>query len=118
MSTTRPGLRLPVMAMSLVVPFRALQEGAKDEDVAAFLRRHVGPASGLLSWSGMSGQDLQEHAERLLDQYGIVEGSDYAACCGMGGPFVSHPSIRFEAPYREYRPWFAYLVEDDPRRYS
>lgn len=98
--------------MSLVVPFRALQEGAKDADVAAFMRRHVGPASGLLSWSAMSGGELQERADMLAEEFGLQEGLDYAVVDGLGGPVIEHPLVRLDAPEREYRPWFAYLVEE------
>ena len=111
MSTTKPGLQLPVMAMSLVVPVAAFhnQPGCLGE----FLRKWVRHPSGLVNFSAMSGGDLQKQADALHDHLGLTEGVDYAAIDGMSGPWVEHPAVRFVDPEKENRSWFAYLVEEE-----
>src|SRR5690606_36461516 len=110
MSTARPGLQLPVMAMSLVIPVAAFhnQPGC----VGKSLRRHVAHPRGLVFFAAMSGGDLQEQAGALRDHLDLIEERGYAVIDGMGGPWVEHLSVKFESPDREYRPWLAYLVEN------
>ncbi|MBP75686.1 MAG: hypothetical protein CMK85_04565 [Pseudomonadales bacterium] len=108
--STKPGLQLPVLAMSLVVPVRAFHD--QPGCVGEFLRKHVGHPSGLIAFSSMSGGDLQKVADGLEKYLGLAEGRDIAAIDGMNGPWTEIPSVRFEEPADMYRPWFAYLVEE------
>lgn len=110
MHSSRPGLRLPMAATSLVVPVAAFhnQPGC----VGAFMRKHVGHPSGLVFFAAMSGGELQEVADGLKKYLGLAEGRDIAAIDGMNGPWTEIPPVRFEEPADMYRPWFAYLVEE------
>lgn len=115
MRTTRPGLQLPVMAMSVVVPVRAFHE--QPGCVGEFLRRHVGHPSGLITFAAaMSGGELQEHADSLEKHLGLIEGQDYAVLDGMSGPWVEHRSIRFADPGEPFKSWVAFLVEEPPKK--
>ena len=80
--STKPGLQLPVLAMSLVVPVRAFHD--QPGCVGEFLRKHVGHPSGLIAFSSMSGGDLQKVADGLEKYLGLAEGRDIAAI--DGGP--------------------------------
>lgn|GEM_PF-2178697 len=110
MHSSRPGLRLPMAATSLVVPVSAFHE--QPGCVGAFMRKHVGHPSGLVFFAAMSGGELQEVADGLEKYLGLAEGRDIAAIDGMNGPWTEIPSIRFEEPADMYLPWFAYLVEE------
>lgn len=106
---TKPGLQLPVMAMSLVVPVSAFHE--QPGCVGEFLRKHVNHPSGLVSFSAMSGGELQERADALRDHLGLVEREHFAVVDGMNGVWVEAPAVRFVDPGEPFKPWVAYLVE-------
>ncbi len=116
MNEARPGLQLPVMAMSLVIPVIAFH--AQPGCVGKFLRRHVGHPSGLVNFSAMSGGELQELADALEKHLSLVEGQDYAVIDGMSGPWEETPAVRFMDPGVAFKPWVAFLVEDEPSRSS
>lgn len=104
MINARPGLQLPVTAMSLVIPMTVFHDLPGGAGVAT--------PSGLISFSAMSGGELQDIADMLAAEFGMEEGKHYAMIDGMSGPFITHQLVRLEAPDQEYQPWFAYLDEE------